>query len=62
MASGSCDNISGRNVTYDTDIRPAINEQRYNNISSHSIRICSQFEKPHPRSVQRIKFPGLETY
>ena len=44
MALDSCDNIFGRYVTYVTDIRRAINEQRYN-FSSDSIRICSQFQK-----------------
>ena len=61
MASDSCDNISRRYVTYVTDIRRAITEQRYNNFSSDSIRICSHFEKVHPRLVQQIEFPGLDT-
>ena len=34
IALYSCDNISGRHVTYVTDTRRVINEQRYNNFSS----------------------------
>ena len=48
MSSDLCDNISGRHVTYLTDTRRVINEQRYNKFFSDSIRICNQFEKVHP--------------
>ena len=47
-ASDSCDNIPGRHVTYVTDARRPINEQRYNNFSFDSVRIYNQFEKVHP--------------
>ena len=61
MASDSCDNKSRRYVTNVTDLRRAITEQRYNSFSSDSIRICSHFEKVHPRLVEQIEFLGLET-
>ena len=58
--------ILGRHVTYVTDTRRVIHEQRYNNFSSDSIRTYSisksQFEKVHPSAspTNRISSVGHE--
>ena len=58
-SSDLCGNIFGQHVTPETGTRWVIDEQRYNNFSSDSIGICSQFEKVYGNAIPTNRISRL---